>query len=183
MQLLINEQLVDISHLRHVTRYMTLDLDGGIQKKNARVEFGFSSHCYSRGPFEGEVIPSAMLVPDGSEYSPRHRIFCPDRYRLSLNLVGLIDRLIDSNGHVLRSIHVNFYSTTIVTIGQDGGEIEAPYYVFMSAKKKQDPNQPPKIAVFVESAYPGNPSIPPPKPASAPIKFSAMLGKVWSGRY
>lgn len=179
MQIEINNQYVDISHLREISRTMTLDLRGGMQKKNARLEFRFSCHCYSRGPKEGESIPPGMLVADGSAHKPRNRIFCQNRYDLSLQLVQKIENLIQTNGLVEKSRHLNFFATYLAAPGE-GGELEQlPYYVFMKAGKKQDPNQPPKLDIFVESAYPGDPLIPAPDRMGEAVSLSVMLGKVW----
>lgn len=154
---------------------MTLDLRGGVQKKDAWLEFRFSNHCYSRGPNESELpIPGEMLVRDGA----RQRIFCQTRYSLSLGLVAHIDNLIAQNGKVEKSRHLNFFSTTIVT----PAGIQTPYYVFMRPKKKQDPNQPPKLDIFVESAYHQDPNIPAPASSSGPIPLSVVLGEIWAPR-
>lgn len=179
MQIQINGQLVDISHLREITRTMTLDLSRGLKKQNARLEFRFSCHCYSRGPKAGETIPQGMLIPDGPRDAPRNRIFCQIRYDLSQQLVQKIDHLIETNGLVEKSRHLNFFSTHLLTQGADGNLKQQPYYVFMLAKKKQDPNQPPKLSVFVESAYPGDTLIPAPASKGTPIQLSVVLGEVW----
>lgn len=181
MRILINNQLVDISHLQEITRTMTLDISrGNTQKKNARLEFRFSCHCYSRGPKEGEHIPPELLVPDGSAEMPRDRIFCQIRYNLSLQLVQHIDRLIEENGIVQKSRHLNFFATQLLTPDEHGVMQEMPYYVFMKAKKKQDPNQPKKLDIFIESAYPDDPSVPAPVPKGGPMRLSFVLGEVWA---
>lgn len=180
MHITINGESIDISHLRPITRKMTLDLRGGMQKKDARLEFRFSCHCYSRGPKEDEeAIPEGMLVPDGSMEQPRDRIFCPNRYELSLQLVEKIDALIASNGNVEKSRHLNFFATSLVVQDEGGDTQDVPYYVFMKAKKKQDPNQPPKLDIFVESAYPGDTNIPAPVAKGNPMPLSEVLGEVW----
>lgn len=179
MKILINDQLIDISHLRDIQRRMTLDLRGGKQKKNAFLEFRFSCHCYSRRPKEGEAIPPKMLVPDGSVHKPRNRIFCPDRYDLSLQLVQRIDHLIETNGDVEKSRHLNFFATHLLVSGEGGNVETVPYYIFMMPKKKQDPNQPPKLDIFVESAYPGDSQIPAPISKGKPAPLSQVLGEVW----
>ena len=158
---------------------MTLDLRGGLQKKNARLEFRFSCHCYSRRPKEGEAIPLGMRVTDGSAHSPRNRIFCQNRYDLSLQLVNKIDNLIATNGAVERSRHLNFFAIFLPTIGENGEVEQVAYYVFMHAKKKQDPNQPPKLDIYVESAYPDDPLIPAPIGKGREASLSVMLGEVW----
>lgn len=175
MHISIQGELVDISHLAPITHRMTLDLRGGKQKNNAYLEISFSNHCYSRRPAEGEQIPANMLVLDGSRHYPRNRIFCPIRYGHSIALAQMINVLVQNNGHVRKSRHQNFFSTTVVT--QDGAVV--PYYIFISARKAQDPGMPKKLVLYVESAYPDSPHIPSPQGEGDPIPLSEMLGKVW----
>lgn len=182
MQILVQNQLVNISHLAPIVRQMTLDLRGGKQKRNARLEIRFSCHCYSRGPAIGEAIPLGMLVPDGSAHDPRNRIFCWVRYNHSLSLLQKIDSLIQNNEEVCRSRHHNFFSTTIVAQDRNGALVEIPYYIFISAKKKQDLGLPPKLDLFIESAYPDSPDIPSPQGGGALMPLSEMLGRFWDGR-
>lgn len=179
MKISVQGALVDISHLAPITRLMNLDLRGGKQKKNAFLEISFSNHCYSRGPADGEEIPADMLVPDGSKEKPRNRIFCYTRYGHSLDLVRKIDELVQGNETVCKSRHRNFFSTTVVTQDADGSTIEVPYYIFISARKAQDPGKPPKLVLFIESAYPESPHIPSPEGQGRSMLLSEMLGKVW----
>lgn len=179
MKISVQGALVDISHLASITHRMTLDLRGGKQKKNAFLEISFSNHCYSRGPADGEEIPADMLIPDGSRHMPRNRIFCPIRYGHSLDLVRKIGELVEGNGMVCKSRHRNFFSTTVVTQDENGSTIEVPYYIFISARKAQEDGKPPKLVLFVESAYPESPHIPSPEGQGSPMPLSEMLGKVW----
>ncbi|MCZ8441748.1 hypothetical protein [Achromobacter xylosoxidans] len=182
MQINIRGDLVDLSHLKTLVRHVDLDLRGNLKKKGARVEFRFSNHCYSRGPKKGETIPDNMLVSDGSDKHPRLRIFCDKRYGLSQALVQHIDDLINENRLVQRSRHLNFFAAPLVTVDENGQACERFYYIFMCAKKKQDTNQPPKISIFVESAYPEDPDIPSPGKEGDPLLFSVMLGNIWENR-
>lgn len=179
MQLLIQGRLVSISHLKPIVRTMTLDLRGGYQKKNARLEFRFSCHCYSRRPANGVAIPADLLVRDGSKHEPRDRIFCQMRYNQSITLVQHIDDLINTNGLVQRSRHLNFFSTHVVTVDAHGVNTTTPYYIFMDATKKQDTGHPPKLDIFVESAYLEDPNIPSPSGIGAAMHLSELLGRVW----
>lgn len=179
MQISIQGQLVDISHLAMITCRMTLDLRGGKQKNNAFLEIRFSNHCYSRGPAEGEAIPHDMFVADGSPEMPRNRIFCWNRYKHSQDLAAKIGLLIQSNGNVRKSRHRNFFSTTVVTQDENGVAIQVPYYIFISAKKDQEEGKPKKLVLFVESAYPESPGIPSPEGHGGSMPLSRMLGKVW----
>lgn len=179
MQISINNQNYDISHLGPFTRRMDLDLRGGLKKKNAWLSFRFSCHCYSRGPAVGESIPPGWLVPDGSVHKPRNRIFCEERYSYSLQLVHHLDTLIHTNGMVQRSRHLNFFSTMLTLPCSEGQQLTLPYYIFLDATKKQDPNQPPRLDIFVESAYTDDPNIPGPFGDGSPMQLSELLGHVW----
>jgi hypothetical protein len=179
MQLSINNQSYDISHLGPITRQMDLDLRGGCKKKNARLSFRFSCHCYSRGPAVGETIPDELRIPDGSAHKPRDRIFCEERYNYSLQLVQHLDTLIQTNGTVQRSRHLNFFATTLTLPSSEGQQLTVPYYIFLDATKKQDENQPPRLDIFVESAYTDDPNIPGPFGDGLPVQLSVLLGKVW----
>lgn len=173
MQISINGQFRDISHLAPIQHWMDLNVLGGKIKKKALLEFRFSNHCYSRTPKDDETVPAGMVVVDGS----RNRIFCPTRYSLSRNLAQHINELVSKNGMVEKSRHLNFFSTTMVS--PQG--VEIPYYVFMQPQKKQDANQPPKIDIHVESAYHhDDPSIPAPTSRGAAQPLSVLLGEVWS---
>ena len=158
---------------------MDLDLRGGLVKKGARLSFRFSQHCYSRGPSVGEAIPAGWHIPEGPGDNPRDRIFCEQRYAYSLLLVQHL-ALIQNNGPVQRSRHLNFFATTFVLADESGEPVSVPYYIFLKAKKKQDPNQPARLDIFVESAYTDDPNIPGPFGTGAPIPFSVLLGQIWA---
>ncbi|MGB4065652.1 MAG: hypothetical protein WBK19_17665 [Azonexus sp.] len=159
---------------------MDLDLRGGLVKKNARLSFRFSQHCYSRGPSVGEAIPVGWRIPEGPADKPRDRIFCLQRYAYSLQLVTHLDTLIQTNGTVQRSRHLNFFATTLVLADAAGAQVSVPYYIFLKARKKQDPNQPPRLDIFVESAYTDDPHIPGPYGVGAPVPLSVLLGQIWA---
>jgi len=177
------KELYDLSHLTsRVVRTMTLDLRAGKQKHNVRLEFRFSCHCYSRKPKAGETIPTHLFIPEGPRSNPRDRIFCEKRYLLSLDLLTLIDDLILNNKEVDRSRNHNIFSTHLVMFNEDGTSTEIEYYIFMDVNKKQDPSQPPKLEIFIESAYPQDDNVPNPASHGRPLKLSVVLGNVWENR-
>jgi|GEM_PF-2084305 len=177
------KEMYDLSHLEKLVRTMTLDLRGvNRQKHNVRLEFRFSNHCYSKRPKEGEVIPAHLLVIDGSKQNPRNRIFNEQRYLLSLDLIQKLDDLITNNREVDRSRNHNVFSTHLIQVNQDGTATEVPYYIFMDVSKKQEPQQPAKLDIFIESAYPHDENVPGPAATGRPIKLSVVLGSVWENR-
>lgn len=175
MHILVNSCLVDISHLAPINFRMDINVVGGKVKRNALLEFRFSNHCYSRGAKEGESIPDGMLVLDGQ----RERVFCNVRYGLSRQLSEHITLLVESNGYVHKSRHLNFFSISIVSVTG----VEMPYYVFMRPKKLQVVNQPAKIDILIESAYhPDDPAVPPPSCKGTPRRLSDVLGDIWCNK-
>lgn len=177
MTLTINGQVIPLDHLQPIQRSVELELRGNI-RKIISVEFRFSCHCYSRGPSEGEAIPAGEFVPDGSPAKPRNRIFDQRRYDLSKQLIGFIDLLIASNSIVTKSRQDNFFRVDSIQSQTNGIVTSVPYFIFMHARKTQEPNRPKSIKVHVESAYPEQPGIP--HPAGRGSKtFGAMLGEAW----
>ncbi len=171
-----------LQHLQEpLLRKVPVSLRGIPTKKSVLVEFRFSNHCYSRGPSEGELIPSGLLVPDGPAKKPRNRIFDLRRYKLSLGLAGHIDALIAADGVVRKSRHDNFFSVqdAIETVG--GASSNVDYFIFMNARKVADPGKEKRIKIYVESAYPDSPNLP--SPTSADTRsLSVLLGEVWAGK-
>ena len=157
---------------------VTLKMPGGITKA-VNVEFRFSCHCYSRLPAKGEGIPHGFLVPDGSKEHPRDRIFDQGRYDLSLKLMEGIDKIIAEDATVTRSKFNNFFHLSVEEATLGGVVSQVSYYVFMSAKKVSEPNQPKMIKVFVETAYPDTSGDPPLK-GGASRTFGTMLGEHWA---
>lgn len=181
MTLLISGVAYSLSHLAQIDRRIEVPLRGGFTKK-LLVEFRFSCHCYSRGPSQGETIPHALRIPDGSVHTPRDRIFDQRRYDLSFNVVGCIDALINSQGDVHKSKHDNFFRVDTLTELVEGlsQPVRVSYYIFMSATKVADPGTEKRIRIYVESAYPDLPTIP--SPTFVRVQsFALMLGKVWGG--
>lgn len=181
MKIKINQILYDISHLSPITRRMDITLTRGVTKsKNVVIKFRFSCHCYSRSPKEGESIPLGMLVKDGSEQSPRNRIFSEQRYQLSKQLIKHIDKLISEDGLVSKTRKGTFFSTKLALVDEGGCSIQIDYYVFMNPTKKQDPNFPKHIDIYIESAYPPDGgAIPKPNTKGMPEALSKVLGDVW----
>lgn len=156
-----------------------MDLPGG-HKKIARVDFHFSCHCYSRSPDELpdgtlELIPDGRLVPDGSAHMPRPRIFCPDRYELSKQLVACIDTMIAQDKIVSRTQHINYFHVSTVNPSPDDEAKRADYYVFFGIKTLKPENLPRQFSISVESAYLNANAN-----STKNSTFSAALGAVWA---
>lgn len=178
MTLILSGVTYSLSHLAKIERRLEVPLRGNV-KKEILVEFRFSSHCYSRGPSEGEVIPPDLKIPDGSVHMPRDRIFDLRRYRLSFEVVACIDALITSQGQVHKSRHDNFFRVDTLQETIEGVLTPITYYIFMSARKSVEPNQEKRILIYVESAYPELASVPSPH-STREMSFAEALGKVWA---
>lgn len=160
--LMINGQPLSLSHLAAITRQVRMDLPGGHQK-TVRADFHFSCHCYSRSPKKlgvdqygvdiMEAIPQGLLVPDGSAHMPRDRIFCPDRYELSKQLVACIDAMIANNGIVTNSNHINYFHFSSLTHNVANLPNPADYYIFFGLKTIKPDNMARQFKISVESAY------------------------------
>lgn len=179
--LMIDGAPLDLAHLTSITRQVEIHLPGGF-KKIARVDFHFRNHCYSRSPEsyrDGsiEAIPSGRLVPDGSKEQPRNRIYCPNRYELSKQLVPCIDAMINTNGIVTRTQHVNYFHLNTLTHALEGIPSPANYYVFFRIKTEKPDNLPKQFNISVESAY-----VDATASGHAARTFAEALGEEWSGQ-
>lgn len=116
-------------------------------KRKLRVNVRFSNHCFSHSPVVGTTYPDDFKLHD---HNKRARIFCPIRYRLSLDLPTIVLSLNDPACKVYQTAaRRNFnYSLEI----QDP---KGPYHLFFEISKTvgkaagmQD------LSLFLESAYP-----------------------------
>ncbi len=95
--------------------------------------------------------------------------------------MACIDKIIEEDATVTRSKHNNFFHLSVEEATLGGVASQVDYYVFMSAKKVAEPNQPKMIKIFVESAYPDTSGDPPMK-GGASRSFGTMLGEYWTQR-
>lgn len=119
------------------------------------------------------------LVQDGSVHSPRLRIFDRDRYKLSKQLVELLDLLIESNGQVSKTHRDNFFRTEVLSTDLKMKRRPISYFIFMHARVVSSFHKAKYMRVFVESAYPEQ------EGKSYPVKkvtrsFGNMLGEKWA---
>lgn len=177
---MIDGKPLDLSHLAMMTRQVEMHLPGG-HKKVVRVDFHFSCHCFSRSPEaydDGtqEEIPDGRLVPDGSVHMPRPRIFCPDRYELSKQLVACIDAMIAHDGIVTRTQHVNYFHLSALQHAVAHLPNPADYYVFFGIKTAKPENLAKQFKISVESAY-----VDANAHGRVARTFAEALGEEWAG--
>lgn len=173
----VDGQKVCLAHLAPVRRRVVLALTGN-KTKEVDVDFRFTSHCYSRALKEGEIAPQGQAVPDGSRELPRPRVFDVERYELSKDLIGVLDRMIANDSIVSKSRHENFFRVDDVVVERDGALHYVAYFIFMHAKKMEAPGRPKTLLVTVESAYAEVDNIPNPI-GQARRPFAQMLGEKW----
>lgn len=170
---------VTFSHLSPMVRKVAIELRHS--KKLVDVSFEFSCHCYTRELLEGEAVPIAHRLQDGSVHKPRFRVFDEQRFELSKDLVGHIDALIKNNEIVTQSRKENFFRIERVEAAENGATTTIQYFIFMHARIVQEPSRPKSIKVFVESAYPEKKGIPHPG-GRASRTFGRMLGEQWEAQ-
>lgn len=121
--------------------------DSKTARKKLRVNVRFSNHCFSHSPLDGESYPESFRLHD---HNKKDRIFCPIRYRLSLDLPKIVLSLNDPKCKVYQTAaRRNFnYSLEI-------DDPKGPYHLFFEVSKAvgkaagmQD------LSFFLESAYP-----------------------------
>lgn len=118
-------------------------------------------------------------MPNGSAERPRARTFDSERYQLSKDLVGMLDQLITTDGRVSKTRHDNFFRLDNVVVERDGSRKDVSYFIFMSARKLEEPHRPKTLRVTVESAYPERDDIPNPV-ARGGRSLGEMLGEHWA---
>jgi len=165
----------DLSHLRMMSFTLDLPLSvAGQVKKHAHVEVVFTNHCYSRELLLDEVVSADLKVLDGV----RERVFCQERYDYSLGLPDKITDLLSNNRQVFRTNKANFFNIYLCEVDENGKTLMIPYSIFMDANKRQDPGQPQKIVIHIQSAHlrrtKGQP-----KPVGPAICVQELLGEVW----
>jgi hypothetical protein len=135
----------DLSHLRP----LEFVVPSKKLRREIRVWCRFTTHCFTRKPTAGEAGP--VLLDEGR----RPRMFCPDRYRLSLALPDAIRLLSAGDRHVHQTAaERNWMHRHQVVVAVD--DMPTPYQIFFSVRKA------PRAAgsdveMTVESAYPADP--------------------------
>jgi hypothetical protein len=178
----IDGAVLDLSHLQDIRCKIPATLRGGL-KKDIPVEVTFSCHCYSRRLKAGEVMPAGKLVAkEGPRDAPRDRIFDPRRYDFSKRLREAIVQLIAADERIFQTQHHNFVRIEVVEEQQDGTAQQLDYYVFLSMRKHDQPNEPKVIRLFVESAYPEDLLHYDRPKLGKPMPLTRALAECWENR-
>lgn len=132
-------------HFGHLEPF-TFKIDSRLAKKHLRVHVTFSNHCFSKGY---DPTSHAAGDPIIDPKSPRPRMFCPIRYRLSLGLPAIISSLNHPKAAVWQTSRERNWSHSI-TIEDPAG----PYHVFFEVRRAGNhQKQWQDLNLVVESAY------------------------------
>jgi len=82
------------------------------------------------------------------------------------------------NGDVYRTTKANFFNVYLCEVDENGTSSIIPYNIFMDANKRQDPGQPQKIVIHIQSAHLRRTKAQPTAVGPA-IGVLSLLGEVW----
>ena len=134
----------DLTHLHPKTISYIQPAKGINPPRGYSIDVIFSLHCFTHGG-ENETPDPDLLYCDGRET----RIFDFRRYALSLQLPGIIDRLM-----TCKCFHTgknNFF--TVQIIDEDGKKIDYEVYFTVSRSSKKG-----VLNLFIQSAYVRDPA-------------------------
>ncbi|HDZ58145.1 MAG TPA: hypothetical protein ENI17_02695 [Pseudomonas xinjiangensis] len=163
----------DTLSLTHLEPFTFL-VDSNKARKKLRVHVTYSTHCFTRRFYHGSEHPDGYPLLDID--TPRPRIFCPVRYRLSIQLPELIGGLNQPSIKVLQTTSRRNWAYSITILHPAG-----PYHVFFelsrSAKHQKSWQD---LNLVVESAYHEDPNEEPPSFLGT-MGFVLLCGKVYLG--
>ena len=168
--LALGGEVFEFSHLEP----FTIEFESKLAKKWLRLHVTFSNHCFTKGYNPEEHIEGEPIF---DEDTPRPRLFCRTRYRLSKTLPELIRRL---NHHKVEVVQTAARRNWVysLTIEDPAG----PYHVFLEVRRAgakykhlQDLN------LVIESAYYEDPNKGAPN-LLGPMNFYLLCGKTFMGK-
>lgn len=146
--LVIGDQTYSFEHLEP----FTFQLVSKLAQKTLLIHVTFTNHCFTH-KYKPEKYQAGQLLLDTD--TPRPRVFCPTRYRLSreLNLADLIRGMTHPKCKVSQSKERRNWAYTMQIDNPEG-----PYYLFFEIRKAvQAGRQRQDLSIIVESAYPDDP--------------------------
>lgn len=148
----VGGEVFDLGHLQA----FTFEFESQSLKKWLRVHVTFSNHCFTKGYGVEQHVPGEPII---DEFTPRPRLFCPIRYRLSKSLPELIRGMNHPAVKVFETVAERNWAYSIKIEDPDG-----PYHVFLEVRRPpavhrhlQDVN------LVIESAYHEDPEKGPPR--------------------
>ena len=166
----ISGEEFDFTHLEPFIMHVNSDM----AKKVLKVHVRFTNHCFTKG-YEAFYHPAGEQII--YDHSGNGRTFCPIRYRLSLALPEIINRLCDPAEKVYQtSAKRNWaYSITI-------DDPEGPDHLFFEIRRaSRDEKHLQDLNMVIESAYPEDRGYGPPSLLGR-IGFVGLCGRVFCGK-
>lgn len=154
-------QVYSFAHLHPHRFTLKFAARPGYPARDVEIRVGYSSH------------PFTTRCPDGgtphARYSKPHdpRVFCLERYRLSFELPKIIESI------ETHRCYATDYRNYFIVDTFDLLPANTEYWAFFNAKKVETD----AMRLFVESAYPGNPSKSPRGLRRESLVFRALVGK------
>lgn len=168
-ELVIDGQLVDLSHLEP----FTFVFHSLLAKRDLRVHVTFSNHCFSHS-YDPAIHPVDEKVMGAK--SPRPRVFCPTRYRLSQQLPELVRGLNHPKVKVWETSRERNWCYSIKIDDPEG-----PYHVFFEVRRAtKEKRQWQDLNMVIESAYHQDQDEGPDLKGS--MAFVLLCGKVYLGK-
>ncbi len=163
----INGKRYCFEHLNPFTTTFTLPAKLNQPSQTYHCIIEFSSHCFTRSfnTRQNETfhnISSELIYRDKKET----RIFCPERYELSLRLPGILKTL-NQYKCFFTSADDKFLTIELLTEKQE----KVQYEIYFSLKKSNKANT--DIHIFINSAYPR--TTPQNRPKRKPISLFILL--------
>ena len=167
----IHDAVYDLSHL-HAFRFEAMSVK---VPRPLRINVRFTNHCFSEVFDPAKHLAEEPVIMDGR----RRRVFCPDRYALSLRLPGLIRALADPGAYVHETVERrNWMYAAVVEIPV----ATSRYQIFFELRRTiPDRRRLQDLDMVVESAYPADPARPQPNILGR-VRFLLLAGSLYVGK-
>lgn len=111
--------------------------------KDLRVWVRYTTHCFSVSHDPEVHLGGELILQD---HAGRDRVFCPNRYRMSVHLPAILKRLEHPDTKVTQTAVIRNWVYTMRIEHPDG-----PYHVFFEVRRSGDNQQ--DLVMTIESAY------------------------------
>ena len=154
-------QVYSLAHLHPHRFTLKFSARSDYPARDVEIRVVYSSHPFTRKCADGE----RPHVPYSKPHDPR--VFCPERYQLSLHLPKIIE------GLETRRCYATHFRNYFIVDTFDLLPANTEYWVFFNTKKAE----PDAMRLFVESAYAGNPRKLPRGLRRESVMFRALVNK------
>lgn len=165
--LYVDGQLYEFDHLNP----FQLVVPSKLARKDLVVDIKFTNHCFSYGDEDTDADEGVLFDQNG-----KRRLFCPDRYELSLELPGILEAMNSAPVKVRQTTARRNWSH-VIQVDNDELPYDGPYYVFFELKRasREDGDD---LKLTVESAYHEKEGYDPPRLLGR-MGFQLLCGKVY----